>query len=49
MFYRNKYLEAEHGESKADFIHKMPISLKEAYETEYWLILLKKTGYLNEK
>jgi four helix bundle protein len=29
--------EAEIAESKADFIHKMSISLKEANETEYWL------------
>jgi len=40
--------EAEHGESKADFIHKMSIALKEANETEYWLVLLKRTGYLSE-
>ncbi|WP_067147168.1 four helix bundle protein [Pseudotamlana agarivorans] len=39
--------EAEHAESKADFIHKLSISLKEANETEYWLDLLKETGYLN--
>ena len=32
--------EAEHAESKADFIHKMSISLKEANETEYWIDLL---------
>lgn len=31
--------EAEHAESKADFIHKMNIALKEANETEYWLTL----------
>ncbi len=41
--------EAEHAESKADFIHKMSLALKEAYETDYWLVLLKKTDYLNEK
>ncbi|MFD0834291.1 four helix bundle protein [Mariniflexile aquimaris] len=39
--------EAEHAESKADFIHKLAIALKEANETEYWLDLLKETGYLN--
>ena len=39
--------EAEHAESKADFIHKLSISLKEANETEYWLDLLKETNYLN--
>jgi four helix bundle protein len=31
--------EAQNAESKADFIHKMKISAKEADETEYWLIL----------
>ncbi|MEO8771222.1 MAG: four helix bundle protein [Ferruginibacter sp.] len=40
--------EAEHAESKADFIHKLSISLKEANESEYWLELLYKSGYLNE-
>jgi len=39
--------EAEHAESKADFIHKLSISLKEANETEYWLDLLNETNYLN--
>jgi len=38
--------EAEFGQSKADFINKMSISLKEANETEYWLFILKDTGYL---
>jgi four helix bundle protein len=28
--------EAQNAESKADFIHKMKISAKEADETEYW-------------
>ena len=41
--------EGEHAESKADFIHKMAISLKEANETEYWLLLLYKSNYLSEK
>ena len=40
--------EAEHAESKADFIHKMSISLKEANETEYWIDLLNATDYLEE-
>lgn len=31
--------EAQNGESKADFIHKMKISAKEADETQYWLML----------
>ena len=40
--------EAEHGESKADFIHKMNISLKEANETEYWLMLLHDSSFFDE-
>ena len=32
--------EAEHAESKADFIHKLSVALKEANETQYWLELL---------
>ncbi|MDO5978172.1 four helix bundle protein [Flavivirga spongiicola] len=39
--------EAEHAESKADFIHKLSIALKEANETEYWLDLLNETDYIN--
>ena len=31
--------EAQNAESRADFIHKMKISAKEADETEYWLLL----------
>jgi len=38
--------EAEHAQSKVDFIHKLSISLKEANETEYWLDLLYETKYL---
>ena len=41
--------EAEFGQSKADFRSKMSIALKEANETDYWLNLLKDTGYLTEK
>jgi four helix bundle protein len=33
--------EAQAGESKNDFIHKLKISEKEAEETEYWLLLCK--------
>lgn len=39
--------EAEQAESKPDFIHKLAIALKEANETEYWLLLLRKAGYLS--
>ena len=38
--------EAKYAVSKADFINKMHLSLKEASETEYWLIVLERTGYL---
>jgi four helix bundle protein len=41
--------EAEHAESKQDFIHKFAIAQKEANEVVYWLELLKATDYLNEK
>lgn len=41
--------EAEHAQSKKDFINKMNIALKEANETEYWLMLLKDSDYINEK
>lgn len=41
--------EAEHAESKNDFIHKFSIAQKEANEVLYWLELLKATDYLNEK
>ena len=38
--------EAEHAESKKDFVHKMSIALKEANETRYWLDLLFKSDYI---
>ena len=41
--------EAEFGQSKADFIHKLTISSKEANETKYWLNLLHDTHYLEKK
>ncbi len=40
--------EAIRGQSKADFIHKMSLALKEASETEYWLELLYETDYINK-
>ena len=40
--------EAKYAQSKADFIHKMEIALKECYETEYWLEVLCKVGSLDE-
>jgi four helix bundle protein len=41
--------ESEYAQSKADFIHKLSISLKEANETEYWLDLLYETNYLTDE
>jgi len=41
--------EAEHAQSKADFISKMNIALKEANETEYWLMLLKDSDFIDDK
>jgi len=41
--------EAQYVHSKADFIAKLEISLKEVYETSYWLQLLFKTGRINEE
>lgn len=38
--------EANYGQSKADFISKMHIALKETAETEYWLNLLVKSEYI---
>jgi len=38
--------EANYAHSKADFISKLQIALKECYETEYWLELLVKSGIL---
>lgn len=40
--------EAEHAETKKDFIHKMAIAQKEINESIYWLELLKETEYLTE-
>lgn len=39
--------EAEFAQSRADFISKMSIALKEASETDYWLSLLNETGYID--
>ena len=41
--------EAQYAQSKADFLHKLTIALKEANETEYWLLLLNQSGYLDNK
>ena len=41
--------EANYGQSKADFISKMHIALKEAAETEYWLKPLLASAYISEE
>lgn len=41
--------EANYGQSKADFISKLHISLKETAETEYWLRLLVKSTLLTDE
>ena len=40
--------EAIYGQSKADFLSKLHISLKETAETEYWLRLLVLSDYITE-
>jgi four helix bundle protein len=41
--------EAYQAESKSDFIHKLSIANKEAFETHYWLRLLRDSTLLTEK
>jgi four helix bundle protein len=41
--------EAEFAQSNADYINKFSIALKEANETDYWISLLKDTGYIEIK
>ena len=41
--------EAQQAQSRADFLSKINIALKEAAETEYWLRLLQATDYLEEE
>ncbi len=41
--------EAKYAQSRADFINKMEIALKESAETEYWLELLFRKQRLTEK
>ena len=40
--------EANYAQSKADFVSKLQIALKEANETSYWLKLLFETGCMEE-
>ena len=39
--------ESQQAQSRADFISKLNIALKEAYETDYWLRLMHETQYLS--
>ena len=44
-----KFLCDERHDYKADFTAKMSISLKEASESEFWIELLRDTGYITEQ
>ena len=39
--------ESQQAQSRADFISKLNIALKESYETDYWLRLMHETQYLS--
>ncbi len=41
--------EATYAHSKADFISKLQISLKECYETEYWIEIAQKANIISEE
>ena len=41
--------ESKNAQSNADYISKLSIALKEADETEYWLILLYKSDYITQQ
>ena len=41
--------EANYAHSKADFVAKFQIALKECYETEYWLELFVKSELLDRE
>ena len=41
--------EGVYAQSRNDFISKLSIALKEASETQYWIELLWRTGYITEK
>ncbi len=40
--------ESKYAYGTSDFIYKMQIALKECYESEYWLELLNRTGYITD-
>ena len=39
--------EAQHAESRSDFIHKLKIAAKEAEETKFWLLLIQESKYFD--
>ena len=41
--------EAQQAQSRADFVSKMNIALKETAETDYWMRLLHATEYLSDQ
>ena len=41
--------EANYAQSKADFLSKLQIALKECYETEYWLELFEKSHIVTQE
>ena len=41
--------ESKYAQGSADFVSKMQIALKECYESEYWLELLNRTGYIPDE
>ena len=41
--------EGNQAQLKADFVHKLSIAHKEAFETEYWLCLLRDGEFITEK
>lgn len=43
------YEESQAGSSKADFINKVKIALREARETNYWLRILKELNDNNDE
>ena len=41
--------ESKYAHGTADFVAKMQIALKECYESENWLELLNRTGYITDE
>ena len=41
-------IESQQAQSRADFVSKLNIALKEAAETNYWIRLLQATDYLTD-